>query len=149
MTGITWTTPVGPWIALVAAILFGIAAVRLVRLAWTYLRVITNKPNTVVEVESSGTSKPILEIAHFGAPLTFSAEGRIVKTLNPDAVTQPSRSRFACQLHPPEGRDAGQHITLRDSEWAHIVLADIVLRKPDDSSWLRIRRGSFHGGLSL
>lgn len=149
MTGVTWTTPLGPWLAVAAAVLSGIAGVRIAHFAWRRIRLVLNKPCPVIEIESSGTEKPVLGITHFGAPLTFSAEGRVIRPLSAEAPTVPSLSRFACELHPPEGKESGQQITLRDSEWAQIVLADIVMTQADGQPWLRIRRGSFnHGALA-
>lgn len=146
MTGVSWSTPLGPWLAVAAAILFGVAIVRLVRSAWRRIHVVVDRPTAVVAIESSGTEKPVLEITHFGAPLTFSAEGRIVRALDMNATVKPTQNRFACELQPPEGKKNSQRMTLKDGEWAHIVLADIVQTTTDQRSWLRIRRGTYNRG---
>lgn len=146
MTGIAWSTPLGPWLAVAAAILGGIALVRVLHRLSKWIRVVVDRPSTVVNVESSGTDKPMLEIVHAGAPVTFWAEGRVIRPNDANAVVKPSLGRFACHLLPPEGREAAQRLTLADGDWAHIVLADIVKTTADDKSWLRLRRGSFNQG---
>ena len=145
VTGLDWSTPT-PWMLTAFYFAIGIAGVRVLRSVVEWLHTWFNKPNPVVDVESSGTDKPVLEIAHFGAPAIFWAEGRITKVLSGDGVVKPSRNRFACELQPAEGKPFGQRVMLRDGEWAHIVLADIVETKPDGRRWLRIRRGSYHKG---
>lgn len=140
ITGVEWSTPVGPWVALAAALLGGIGSVRLFRIFWTWVRVTTDRPSVIVQIESSGTEKPVLELSHLGAPVTYRAEGRVVRLLDPDSNVRPAQGRFACQLQGAEGRPDGQRVTLSDGDWAHIVLADI------DDGRLRIRRGSYSRG---
>lgn len=150
VTGVPWTISLGPWLFVIAAFAWGIGAVRLIRFASGYVRVITDRPAAHVEILSSGTQKAILEIAHFGAPVTFSAEGRVVRVLQPNATPKPPEQRFSCELQPPEGQKSQQRLTLRDGEWLHIVIAEIVtipsgvLAGPGDGTQaLLVRRGSY------
>jgi hypothetical protein len=102
-----------------------------------------------VDIESNGTNKPVLELMHYGATVSYCAEGRILRTLDANAVVKPSQARFACQLQPSEGKHDSQLLTMGEGDWAHIVLADIGPRtnqdkgEPDVKRWLRIRRGSY------
>ena len=53
----------------------------------------------MVAVESSGNDKPVLELVHFGAPVIYSAEGRIVKPLDSAAAIKPTKNRRLGRLN--------------------------------------------------
>lgn len=130
-------TPLAPWFLVLASTLAGWGSVRLVRQAWRRIHVIFNRPHTIIEIED-GSSKASMEIGHFGAPLEYSAVGRIVRALDDTVAPKPTRNRFQCELQLAEGRPNSQRVMLRDGEWAHIVLADEI-KEPR----LHIRRGTF------
>jgi len=91
-----------------------------------------------------------LEIAHVGAPLTFRAEGRVVRTLNDADTPKPPEHRFSCELLPEEGRKSSTRLTLADQQWAHIVIAESRAASIHDSGqvlWIRCpARPSFRVG---
>lgn len=136
-------TLLAPWFLLVFAALSGLASVRIVRTVWNWLRVIIDRPGTVIEIET-GTDKAMMEIGHFGAPLSYTAVGRILRSLDPALNPQPTRARFQCELQLAEGKPDSQRVTLRDGEWAHIVLADHI-----KSPQLNIRRGTYGRRLAV
>lgn len=144
VTGIEWNTPVGPWLFVIAAVAWGVAVVWLVRLLVDRVHVAVNRPHPQIEVLSSGTRKAVLEIAHFGAPLTYRAEGRIVSVVSATDMPRPPEQRFICELQPEEGRNNGTRLRLRDGEWAHIVIGESSrASREDDGHVLWVRRGSY------
>jgi len=144
LSGIEWSTPVGPWLLVAAAIMWGFAVVWIVRRVVAVIRTVIDKPHPQIEVLSSGTAKAVLEIAHFGAPVTYRAEGRIARVLSPTDMPRPPEQRFTCELHPEEGRVGGTRLRLRDGEWAHIIIGESSRASiHDDGHVLWIRRGSY------
>ena len=143
VTGVDWSTPLGPWLFVLAGVLVGIALVRIARKSWNWLRVMLDRPHAIVEIETE-TDKATMEIGHFGAPVTFSAEGRVVRALDESLRPKPTRNRFQCELQLAEGKPFAQRVTLQDGEWAHIVLADHI-----KSDALLIRRGTFRRRLAV
>jgi hypothetical protein len=135
-------TPLAPWLLVIASALIGWGLVRITREAVKWIRVVIDRPSAVLEIES-GTTKPLIEIAHYGAPVTYSAEGRITRSLDSASEVKPPQGRFACELQPREGRPNAQSVTLADGEWVHIVLADFVQFENEDRKHLCIRRGTY------
>lgn len=145
VTGIRWSTPLGPWLFVIAAVVWGVVVVRSARCVANYVRLVADPPSPQLEILSSGTDKAVLEIAHFGAPITFRAEGRVVRALSATDTPRPPEQRFVCELQPEEGRRNATRLRLRNGEWAHIVIAESRRASEDDDGHvLWIRRGS-HG----
>jgi hypothetical protein len=110
----------------------------------TWARILADRPHPQIEIVSSGTRKAIIEIAHFGAPVTYRAEGRILRTVEASAVPRPPEQRFICELQPEEGRKNGPRLLLKNGEWVHIVIGESQrASKEDEGHVLLIRRGSF------
>lgn len=127
-----------------AAVGWGLVLVRLARWAVYRVRVVLDRPHPQIDLMSSGTQKAVLEIAHFGAPLQYRAEGRVTRVLNPDDLPHPPEHRFMCEIQPEPGRPSGTRVRLRDGEWAHIIIAESNKASiHDDGHVLWVRRGSY------
>jgi hypothetical protein len=144
VTGVRWSIPLGPWLFVAAALVLGVGIVRVGRQITRRFRILIDRPSAQVTLLSSGTDEAVLEIAHSGAPVTFRAEGRIVRTLNDADTPKPPEHRFSCELQPEEGRKSSTRLTLTDQQWAHIIIAESRAASIHDSGHvLWIRRGSY------
>jgi hypothetical protein len=137
-------TPAAPWLLLLTAFFVGWLVVWVIRGLWRWVHVALDRPAPQLEILSSGTRKAVLEVAHFGAPLTYSGEGRVVQLVKETDQPKPPEQRFILELQPEEGRGNASRLRLKDGEWAHIVLAEVQrASRDDDGQVLWIRRGSY------
>lgn len=98
-----------------------------------------------VEVTPYGGLKASIQISHSGWSATYKVSGRIVSLV--DGTPNPAPQKFLAELHPAAaGKNGDFEIKLSDSDYAHVVVADIGENTGalgGGTTWIQIRRGKY------
>lgn len=136
-SGNDWKTPL-PWLWTVLAAASGFAVVLLAKLAYYRVVHFLNPPHLVVEAASG--VKASIALVHHGAPTSYWADGRIVKTL--DGSPNPAQQRFQCDMIL-KGVLRGGAVLVSDGQWATVVLGEVKTTVMGQQAGLYVRRGKY------
>ena len=87
----------------------------------------------VLVLTGEGGQMGSVMLRHSGEPTVYSADGRIVQTLNDYPNPAPQMFQYDLKL---KGKISGPSIRLEDGQWAHILLAGFY----DHKGWFSIWR---------
>lgn len=100
-----------------------------------------------ITVTAHGGRKASLQFSHTGDPTTYKAQGRILSLEG--GIANPAPQTFHAELQPGAGENGDFEVTLKDGEFAHVIVADIGISDGGPlggggTSFMQVRRGKYN-----